>query len=622
MAAAIKDKAVHFEKRNSGIVRYAKSAVCDFGLRYFDLAECTHEGAQWDAYQVKWLNCRDPFRSCNKARQVGFSFAVGGFESVMEALLQDNLTTILLSYNLDEAKEKILYAKKSWDSRHPEPWMVPTRHEFGADGKWIKDQGRRIKGYPDLVKDNILELAWGNGSRIISHPCRPPRGKQASVKLDEFAHYQRAALIYQAALPMIIRGVSQGKNTLTVGSTPAGASGKFHEIHTDNKKEGKRFTKFDVGWWESHYFCSDILAARRAFMSGMDPEEMVERFGTLAIQVVFEASVREDFEQEHCLNFLDSVYAFLSWDLIRSCHPPYYDEAWERLELDFENMSEEDIERALKDIPTSEDLNTDRIAYAIENRHRGFKARGVDKALEAIRMLAHLFDSGELSDQEPLCWGYDVGRHRHSSEMTVFQLQGGQRKQRLMITLPQTTFDDQKMVIRSLIEDLPILRGMIDKGGIGEDIAEWSTTTYGTRAQGVSFTDDLKEMWANQLKLDMERRKIVILPDRDQDAQLHSISRKVTDKATFKYEVLETSSVLGTGQRIKHHADKFWAMALSNWSAHSVERSYSGTHFTSEPMKAREASAEVSKKGYRMPQSNARKGARTVWNRMRGRGEG
>ena len=70
-----------------------------------------------------------------------------------------------MSVNLDEAKEKIRYARAI-----------------------IKALDEPVR--PRLVKDSITELEIDNGSRFISHPCKPPRGKaRVRIYLDEMAHY-------------------------------------------------------------------------------------------------------------------------------------------------------------------------------------------------------------------------------------------------------------------------------------------------------------------------------------------------------------------------------------------------------------------------------------------------
>ena len=72
-------------------------------------------------------------------------------------------------------------------------------------------------------------------SRLISHPCKDPRGKhKADVFLDEFAHYgHKQRGIYVAAVPIVSRGNGQ----LTIGSTPLMVGDLFHEIVKEERRK-------------------------------------------------------------------------------------------------------------------------------------------------------------------------------------------------------------------------------------------------------------------------------------------------------------------------------------------------------------------------------------------------
>ncbi|MBN2204235.1 MAG: hypothetical protein JW767_04355, partial [Thermoleophilia bacterium] len=64
-----------------------------------------------EPYQVAFLRCARKYRWVEKARQVGFSFLFA-CESVARCHLRDAHTAVMVSYNLEDAKEKVNYARQ------------------------------------------------------------------------------------------------------------------------------------------------------------------------------------------------------------------------------------------------------------------------------------------------------------------------------------------------------------------------------------------------------------------------------------------------------------------------------------------------------------------------------
>jgi phage FluMu gp28-like protein len=544
--------AEQFARRALAIEKNAQSAKCDLMLRYFDIKVAAQvDNARWQQFQVDVLNDRSSFRSMNKSRQIGASFIIAG-DSLGDGFLKGHHNIVALSYNLEEAKEKIRYIMQWWESRHSEPWTIPARGEFDGHGNWRGASPSRITDWPEIVKQNALEIEWSSGFRFISHPSRPPRGKQASVILDEFAHYQFDEQIFTAAIPMTTRGY-EGKNTISILSTPLGASGKFWEVHTDSGKY-PLFKHFDFGWWEIEDLCipERRIACRDAFIGGMSQEDLVRQFGTRRLKMLWNSSSpRENFYQEYGLSFLDSKYAFISWDLINSCQPQYWDDKEEILSID-----------------EADDLvNRQYIENEYKDFYIGFKCRCegglIDLAIEAIRNLAEAVRSKQIPGV--LVWTFDCGRDHDCSEITVWEYHKGFYRQRLLITMPQIKFEHQKTVIKRLLEDVPhITRGMMDKGGPGRQLAEEIPALYGEdRAQPVWFDNEKKDIWATTLKGKMEQGKVTLIPDKDQDNQLHSMKRVASAAKNFIYKLETTSTSLGGGKKITHHGDKFWVDAMA-----------------------------------------------------------
>jgi phage FluMu gp28-like protein len=532
-----------------------KTPRADLMLRYFDIEAATGEnGAVFAPFQVNYLNSTATLFTANKSRQIGASFIAAG-DALAECILRPRHTELMVSYNLEEAKEKIRYAQAWWSARHSKPWLVPAYGEFDEHGNHRGKSKARITRWPTIVKSSQLEIVFDNGSRMLSHPSRPPRGKSASVIADEAAHCQNFNAIYVAALPMITRGVGKRMKLM---STPLGASGRWWEIHTDVAKYPE-YERHDYGWWEISDLCNDMFECWKAWRSGMDPELMVRRFGTRKMKLLYQNMLPEDFLQEYALVFQDSIHAFLPWDLIKSCYPLELKAALDRREA-------EDI----RDMP--EELDFDTTAVLDEAKREYFysmvrcKDGEIDAAIECIQEFLDWV--AETDPSGVFVWAFDVGRDKDVSEVTVFQVVGRRRMQRLLLTMPRMRFEKQRDAIWLLLSCTRIVAGYIDKGGIGRQIAEQATTRFGERATGVHFTAEIKDRWAVELKKTMELGNLSLIPNRDQEQQLHSIRRHIGDQSkVFQYVLDETTSTIGGGKKIKHHADKFWTVAMANYLA-------------------------------------------------------
>ncbi|MGC8843830.1 MAG: terminase large subunit domain-containing protein, partial [bacterium] len=117
-------------------------------------------------YQFAFLNEKSRFTITVKARQVGFSYAFA-LRGLTKALQEPNYSALYLSLNQRDAEEKIRYARLLY---HSQP----------------KSVRKKIR----LVRDSLQEMAFSNGSRLLSLPCSSGlRGKSGHLYLDEFAHF-------------------------------------------------------------------------------------------------------------------------------------------------------------------------------------------------------------------------------------------------------------------------------------------------------------------------------------------------------------------------------------------------------------------------------------------------
>jgi phage FluMu gp28-like protein len=183
------------------------------------------------------------------------------------------------------------------------------------------------------------------------------------------------------------------------------------------------------------------------------------------------------------------------------------------------------------------------------------KAReSLSSAIEdAISDLAE--DRRLVKIEDSFAVGVDIGRTRDATEIYVLGISPtGIHPLRLAITLEKMPFVDQELVVASVLSKLPIQKMLIDRSGIGRNLAENIEGRFGSRVEGVDFTASSKTMWATDAKLLFQHKKLILPVDRDMAYQIHSIKKMITGAKNLVFD---------TSANEKHHADKFWALALA-----------------------------------------------------------
>lgn len=241
-------------------------------------------------YQRAYLADPSPLRAVLKARQMGFSwlFALEGLAHA----IADNRFSIFVSLNREEAAEKILYARDMYDAL---------------------SEGER----PDLLRAGAHEMRLAGGGRLLSFPCRAPRGKAgASLYLDEMAFYPHPERVYAGALPVISHG-----GRVTLASTPCGDRGMFWRAVMAGELAGE-FSQHRAPWWLAPWFSTDVEeAAERA--EAMETDERVRRYATPVLARLRAAMERAAFQQEYEMVFLDADEALISWPEIEAAAEDY-----------------------------------------------------------------------------------------------------------------------------------------------------------------------------------------------------------------------------------------------------------------------------------------------------------
>ena len=272
-----------------GIVKRTEDDLADWLATEvgFICGLCHYDGEPivLEPYQVAFLENRSRFRWVTKSRQVGFSFLFA-LEALARCHLREKHTAVFVSYNLDDAKEKVLIARQI----HEE---LPLAFQ------------------KKLVVDSKTELAFeSNGpgkrlSRILSNPSKAPRGKKGDVYLDELAHYVNDREVYRGSTALILRSHGQ----LSGCSTPLGRRGIFWEIATEELRKYPHHKRQEVPWWLCRFFSTDVQRAA-AEAPHLPTEERVARFGRQTIVEQLDSLPLEDFQQEFECRFVDESYSF------------------------------------------------------------------------------------------------------------------------------------------------------------------------------------------------------------------------------------------------------------------------------------------------------------------------
>jgi len=435
-----------------------------------------------------------------KARQFGYSYTVVSAKAVAKSHILNNHLSVFTSMNLEDAKEKIRYAREL-------SYSIPRRHSH------------------KLITDNKMELEWSNGSRIVS--MFRPRGKgPGDVYLDEFAYLQDPREALRGAL-----GITAHGGQVVIGSTLKGNTGIPYEILTGDTQQPQflNIKRYRVYWWQSSFLCNDVKAATRPVevQSGqyvmaadlLSTEERVDKWASEDLKLIFSMMLLEDFQQEFELKPLEAEAAFIPWELISRC-------------------ADKDIE--------------------------------VYDSYEELRENV----KGELYA------GFDVGRRRNASELFIFEKFGGVFYQRMLKTFRRMPFPEQRANLGEALRVLPIVRMCIDEGGLGMQLAEELSIAYPHIVEPVNFASSIetdvyspdlkskkkskkgaskgtvgvKARMATDVKISMERGRIRIYRDRELMNQIYSIKRNTTAAGNIQYD---------SDKNEKHHADRFWAMALA-----------------------------------------------------------
>lgn len=464
-----------------------------------------------DFWQNRYIRSMSRFSILVKSRRTGFSF-VTSMKGDVKALDPDRIayTKQFVSYNESDAIEKINYAAQFYES-------IPGN----ARKKCIINNKTEL----DFLDKNGKTI-----SRLISIPCRPPRGKGGDIALDEYAIYlpKMSDAVYTAALPVISRG-----GCIEMGSSPLGKVGKFYEIFSDREKY-KSYERYNIPWWFSSGLCVDVPMAIK-IAPDLTTEERVYTFGTDILKEIYNSMELEQFQQEYECRFIDEAASYIP------------------LELIYENTPGRDNEDKLIEMCNDESVTDEE--YWSYNRNIDFQAyTATDEAILHYNKDMH---------GAPLFLGFDVAKHRDAMSIYLIGKKDEKKRSFARIEAKSKSYEWQQETVEKLFRNLPIYRGAIDRTGSGDPLFEYLHNKFGDKIEGVYFTAQMKEQLAIEAKRGLEQHEFALENNKDFHSQIHSIKRMDAVGRYFRYDAERNE---------KGHADSFWAWALANFASMDAKK--------------------------------------------------
>jgi phage FluMu gp28-like protein len=431
-------------------------------------------------YQKRWVEDPARFKIGRVTRQGGKTFA-----ATLEAVL-------------DCHERKTLWVCLSRGERQSKELISQAKVHAKAVGAAVKELESTFKG--EEAEYKMLEIRFGNGSRILGLPANPDtaRGWSANILLDEFALHKDSRAIWRALFPTITRGYK-----IRIISTPFGKKNKFYELCTEDNDYSKH-----------------TVPIGKAIQEGLDLKD--ENGNPTSIEALKKAfGDDEGWAQEYEVEFIDEATAFLTYELIAT------------VETDEADLIPPWVNDLVKEA---------------EEAHKHYLRTKEERSVVAIHELP-LFDGD-------LYLGFDIGRRRDLSVIWLDEFKNNIAWSRAVISLIKTPFFIQKRILFALLSHPKLRRACIDQSGLGMQLAEQAIEHFGEyKVEGIDFTAANKESLATGLKKNFEDLQSRIPISQAIRNSLHSVKKYETTTGHFRFDADKTEE---TG-----HADHFWAKALA-----------------------------------------------------------
>lgn len=444
-----------------------------------------------------------------KPRQVGFSF-LRAARGLANSMIRQNYIAAFVSYNRDEAKNKIIYCRQLFESME-------------------------YKGKPKLIRDNAAELGWNNGSRVISLPAKAVRGlANPDVFFDEWAFIPKASEIFSGTLSSGVRGLG----AFAGGSTPYGESNHFFEVFSNDRNMFPAFVRHRIEWWYSPAMCVDVPGAL-VNAPLMSTDDRVAAYGTVKLREIRAGLPLDDFQREHECSFTardDTVIP--RGVLLAACEWPEDDDG------------QPDLDRLDCVVAAFNQLTV----AALQS--------------EVVPLLSRALKT--MHPTSTFAFGYDVGRSGDGAQLAIVEeRRDGQRISRAFVRLSDTQFHVQEALLMSLCADRRFRKAHIDGTGLGMQLTENVRNRFvgqGVHAdEGSVIAIDFGVAHKRQrvfaaAKQAIEGRHVLLYPHDDLFKHFAAFKRE-PEAGQFgdKFILLRGKNSDGTG----HHADLVVALGLA-----------------------------------------------------------
>lgn len=465
------------------------------GLIQTLMRDTTGDPIVLDEWQILYANDTARFIHVDKSRQVGFSLD-DSLKGLAKALLEPNYNKMFISTNLQESRNKIQYARQALDS-------MPAKYQ--------------LKTFTNAKTELSLIDKRGRISTLKALTSKEPRGYHGDVTLDEFGFYLNPRKIYKAAIGLITRS-----GQLACGSSPDRQDSLNWEISTNYENLYSKFRRYKIPWWAARGLCVDVKSALR-LAPRMQTEERVRAFGTATIKDIFDSMIKEAFQQEYEIAFVDEHSAFIPYHL----------------------LLENEVANFLPGVTDTKDEETD------GDDRVGLKCWILRKKNE--EKIPSDFWHWVRNNIKGVCEiGVDIGRKRDCTEIVVVDTVGERVEVRAIVELEKVATPVQEEIFRDALRVVQPSIMRIDQTGMGLPIVERLQVTSAS-VLGVDFTLQSKKRMATRVRHLLERKAVLLPAWHVLREHFHSIDRIYSAAGNAIYE----------SDSNEHHGDLFWAFGLA-----------------------------------------------------------
>jgi hypothetical protein len=422
-----------------------------------------------------------------KCRKIAHSWGIS-LKALSRAATQPRSTTIIGSYDEDEAREKLNYLE----------WIYSVLPRAAREELRMSD-GSEIRKF-------------ANGSRIRFMARKEPTGPGASIEWDEFSIEPpgrvKASQILTGAFGCTTHG-----GTVSIGGTQRGPETVFNQIVSGEITKrlqndpsfaglkGKSWVVASFPWWISPALSLDPLGAARE-APDMETHDRVTRYGNdKLVQKYLEYVSSPDmgleiFQREFEMRILDDKESYFDDDLLEYCYSiAGHDYDFTYVELEGAKYGQ--YGDALK--PAKRALETMMAKYG-RNLRWG--------------------------------WGMDIGDDRDKDEIFIGHMDPNDRYKiypRMNISMHKMPFDGKEAMGEFIMQTVRPIRGGIDgtKGSLGRPMSQKFEAVYKDRAAAVQFTMDSKTVMATGLKARMEAGRLPLPPRTPKYNKLHNQLKRI-----------------------------------------------------------------------------------------------